>query len=345
LEEIKYVLTFYFLIFFSLFLFQGSFKRGSLSSIWYPSIVTLAKAEIRRSRIIASLATADDGDMSFEEAMVALKAITTARTCLDGHIIGNGPPTLFPTVLLFYGRFQRLVLTRRNKSELMPIEKKEEEKEETTSSLPLTHFTTTGVQLIDDTIQSFIDTIDNSIMHGGHDHLLLRASLLELCSLYGNQWIPSLSEQHKRIACHYLIQAANAGLMYTTLRSDVQDIASNEVLTAAELATLPTNIYKYLINAQLKIKEEGDEEIEDETNETTNDINDTNEDEMNKVPDGFTEDGTPVEYSSPLSMEEENYKAKAMKCIISRRSVMYYYLELLQQRRICNAATNNDGRR
>ena len=23
---------------------------------------------------------------------------------------------------------------------------------------------------------------------------------------------------------------------------------------------------------------------------------------------------------------------------------MYYYLELLQQRRICNAATNNDGR-
>ena len=30
--------------------------------------------------------------------------------------------------------------------------------------------------------------------------------------------------------------------------------------------------------------------------------------------------------------------------VLFPRSVMYYYLELLQQRRICNAATNNDGR-
>ena len=45
----------------------GGFVRGSLSSIWYPSVICLAKAEIRKSRIIASLSTAEDGAMSFEE--------------------------------------------------------------------------------------------------------------------------------------------------------------------------------------------------------------------------------------------------------------------------------------
>jgi hypothetical protein len=68
----------------------------------------LSKAELRRSRIAADLSTAEDGDMSFEEASVALHSIAMGRTALEGHYIGP-PPTLLPTLLMFHGRFQRLV--------------------------------------------------------------------------------------------------------------------------------------------------------------------------------------------------------------------------------------------
>ena len=55
--------------------------RGSLSSIWYPSVICLAKAEIRKSRIIASLSTAEDGAMSFEEG---------TRMVVDGVVLVSG---------------------------------------------------------------------------------------------------------------------------------------------------------------------------------------------------------------------------------------------------------------
>jgi len=50
----------------------GDFKEGDLSSLWYRTIVLLSKAELRRGRICASLSTAEDGDMSLEEAQVAV---------------------------------------------------------------------------------------------------------------------------------------------------------------------------------------------------------------------------------------------------------------------------------
>ena len=65
--------------------------------------------------------------------------------------------------------------------------------------------------MIDATIDALTSTITTSMSYGGHDHLLLRASMLELCSLYGNQWVPSLAEQHKRMASYYLVKAAKAG--------------------------------------------------------------------------------------------------------------------------------------
>lgn len=86
----------------------GRYRRGSLSSVWCSATVVLSKAELRRSRIAADLSTAEDGDMSFEEASVALHSIAMGRTALEGHYIGP-PPTLLPTLLMFHGRFQRLV--------------------------------------------------------------------------------------------------------------------------------------------------------------------------------------------------------------------------------------------
>jgi hypothetical protein len=144
-----------------------------------------------------------------------LEAITIARTSLETHVIG-APPTLLPTVLLFHGRLQRLVTLRRDAALLQP---------ETKTDTQVDTQVETGNVYIDSTISALSSTIVRSISGGGHDHLLLRAALLELCSLYGSQLIPNLAEEHKRKASYYLRRAADANTMYQTLRSDVQDIA------------------------------------------------------------------------------------------------------------------------
>ena len=144
-----------------------------------------------------------------------MEAITIARTSLETHVIG-APPTLLPTVLLFHGRLQRLVTLRRDAALLQP-----EPKTDTNVDTQVE----TGNVYIDSTISALSSTIVRSISGGGHDHLLLRAALLELCSLYGSQLIPNLAEEHKRKASYYLRRAADANTMYQTLRSDVQDIA------------------------------------------------------------------------------------------------------------------------
>ena len=144
-----------------------------------------------------------------------MEAITIARTSLETHVIG-APPTLLPTVLLFHGRLQRLVTLRRDAALLQP---------ETKTDTQVDTQVETGNVYIDSTISALSSTIVRSISGGGHDHLLLRAALLELCSLYGSQLIPNLAEEHKRKASYYLRRAADANTMYQTLRSDVQDIA------------------------------------------------------------------------------------------------------------------------
>lgn len=148
-----------------------------------------------------------------------MEAITIARTSLETHVIG-APPTLLPTVLLFHGRLQRLVTLRRDAALLQP-----EPKKDTQVNTQVNTQVETGNVYIDSTISALSSTIVRSISGGGHDHLLLRAALLELCSLYGSQLIPNLAEEHKRKASYYLRRAADANTMYQTLRSDVQDIA------------------------------------------------------------------------------------------------------------------------
>ena len=148
-----------------------------------------------------------------------MEAITIARTSLETHVIG-APPTLLPTVLLFHGRLQRLVTLRRDAALLQP-----ETKMDTNVDTQVNTQVETGNVYIDSTISALSSTIVRSISGGGHDHLLLRAALLELCSLYGSQLIPNLAEEHKRKASYYLRRAADANTMYQTLRSDVQDIA------------------------------------------------------------------------------------------------------------------------
>ena len=148
-----------------------------------------------------------------------MEAITIARTSLETHVIG-APPTLLPTVLLFHGRLQRLVTLRRDAALLQP-----ETKTDTQIDTDVDTQVETGNVYIDSTISALSSTIVRSISGGGHDHLLLRAALLELCSLYGSQLIPNLAEEHKRKASYYLRRAADANTMYQTLRSDVQDIA------------------------------------------------------------------------------------------------------------------------
>ena len=148
-----------------------------------------------------------------------MEAITIARTSLETHVIG-APPTLLPTVLLFHGRLQRLVTLRRDATLLQP-----EPKTDTQIDTDVDTQVETGNVYIDSTISALSSTIVRSISGGGHDHLLLRAALLELCSLYGSQLIPNLAEEHKRKASYYLRRAADANTMYQTLRSDVQDIA------------------------------------------------------------------------------------------------------------------------
>ena len=152
-----------------------------------------------------------------------MEAITIARTSLETHVIG-APPTLLPTVLLFHGRLQRLVTLRRDATLLQP-ETKTDTNVDTQVDTQVDTKVETGNVYIDSTISALSSTIVRSISGGGHDHLLLRAALLELCSLYGSQLIPNLAEEHKRKASYYLRRAADANTMYQTLRSDVQDIA------------------------------------------------------------------------------------------------------------------------
>ena len=104
------------------------------------------------------------------------------------------------------------------------------------------------------------------------------------------------------------------GAMYNTLRSEVQDIASNDPLTAEEVQSLPRNIHAYLLNMQLQLREKGGDEEEEEE--------EVDEEERRKrllALAGYTEEGRPVDYVSPLEEEERVFTDNAAQCEISRR--------------------------
>ena len=109
--------------------------------------------------------------------------------------------------------------------------------------------------------------------------------------------------------------------MYNTLRSEVQDIASNDPLTAEEVQSLPRNIHAYLLNMQLQLREKGGEEEEEEVEEEV----EVDEEERRKrllALAGYTEEGRPVDYVSPLEEEERVFTDNAAQCEISRRYVV-----------------------
>merc|ERR1712166_659017 len=132
-----------------------------------------------------------------------------------------------------------------------------------------------------------------------------------------------------------------------------------ETLTEEELESLPSAILQHLVSQQLKLIQDSldpeeekkilQEKLEQEEKDRLEKIENGDdaidqEGEANTKTPGFDEEGLPSLYVSPLEQELEVRNLELLKCTLSRRSVMYYYLELLQQRRICNAATNNDGR-
>jgi hypothetical protein len=348
---------------------QGGYLRyaeGALSNVWYREVTLLSKACMRVGRISATLSTAEDGDMSLEESCVSLSAMTLSLTALHtGHLIGP-PPTLLPTVMLFHGRLQRLVLHRRDPQQLslrmdasMDTNMDANPNTDSTDALRWCR-ERTGNVYVDTCLNTLMEGISLSILCGGHDHLLLRASLLELCSIYGSQvcCMPTtttsttaseeMREDHKRKASFYLRKAALATSMYQILRSEVGDIASGEVLTQDEVNSLPPDVLSHLVHMQLEVDEEvkADQECQDQnTTTTTTTTNLEGEGENNvRSNSGFTEEGKPVLYVSPLAKEKEVFASKVEQCVLSMRTVMYYYLECLQQRRICSAASNNDGR-
>ena len=105
--------------------------------------------------------------------------------------------------------------------------------------------------------------------------------------------------------------------MYNTLRSEVQDIASNDPLTAEEVQSLPRNIHAYLLNMQLQPQEKGGEEEEE-----VEEVEEVDEEERRKrllALAGYTEEGRPVDYVSPLEEEERVFTDNAAQCEISRR--------------------------
>jgi hypothetical protein len=109
------------------------------------------------------------------------------------------------------------------------------------------------------------------------------------------------------------------GAMYNTLRSEVQDIASNDPLTAEEVQSLPRNIHAYLLNMQLQLREKGVEEEEEEDVEEEEEVDEEERRKRLLALAGYTEEGRPVDYVSPLEEEERVFTDNAAQCEISRR--------------------------
>ena len=146
--------------------------------------------------------------------------------------------------------------------------------------------------------------------------------------------------------------------MYQILRSEVQNIADGNPMSIELINTLPLCVKAHLLSQQKSIQEtkmeegEGGKEginslemkaaaAEEEASAAAAAAAD---DDDEKRTFGFDEDGTPTSYISILKIEQEDESIKYESYKISMRSVLYYFLEILQQRRICEAASNNDGR-
>ena len=326
-----------------------AFARGPMACIWFPAVVLLAKSQIRVARTTAILQqAAADGSEGEEDALVA---VAGARTALDGHVCGQ-PPTLLPTVTLFHGRFLRLALPRRAKSLSSP---------QFVANLTRVNSDSNnccGAPAFDAVVATLEETVRSSIASGGHDHLLLRAALLELTALHGSRWVAASSlydweERHKRAASFYLRKAAEAASMYQVLRSEVQDIGSGDPLVAEELTgKVPSSVLRHIVEQQCRRKKEalgsdGDDPA---------DVGDTAAAEAAASEASGSRPGSAAEleatalayrpdaYASPREGESQKEADELSSCEISMRSILYYYLELLQQRRICEAAVNNDAR-
>ena len=106
--------------------------------------------------------------------------------------------------------------------------------------------------------------------------------------------------------------------MYNTLRSDVQDIASNDPLTADEAQSLPRNIHAYLLNMQLR-QEVAAEVVDVAVDEEEAGLDEEEQRKRMLADAGYTEEGRPLDYVSPLEEEARVFAENAARCEISRR--------------------------
>ena len=201
--------------------------------------------------------------------------------------------------------------------------------------------------------------IRSSIATGGHDHLLVRAALLELTALHGSRWVKASSsydweERHKRAASFYLRKAAETAAKYQFLRSNVQEIGSGDPIPMEELEdAVPPSVLRHIVEQQCLRKESDQGGLDDETDSggvaVANDDTAASNASGSRPGSAAESDAAamayrPEPYVSPRQGESQKDADELSSCEISMRSILYYYLELLQQRRICEAAVNSDAR-
>ena len=322
------------------------FSRGPMACIYFPAVVLLAKSQLRVAKTMALVAQGTERKAAEEIAEDVLEAIAEAHTSLTGHVCSQ-PPTLLPTVMLFHGRFLRLSLPRRVKSLSVA------QFSANISKIQPGSRNYCGTQIFDSVVSALEDTLKLSLQAGGHDHLLIRAVLLELTALFGSRWVKSddydWEARHKRAASFYLRKAAEAATMYQRLRSEVQDIGSGDQIPVEELtSSVPPSVLRYLVEQQCNRTEANESLVDDaEGNASSKELK---TDENSSRPTSAVDSEAaamayrPETYASPRDSESQKDEEELASCEISMRSILYYYLELLQQRRICEAGINNDAR-
>ena len=150
-----------------------------------------------------------------------------------------------------------------------------------------------------------------------HNHATLRAANMELVELFGRQWIGGVEEQHKNLACKYLQDAANVAGMYGSLKGKVSAMASGDEIQGDDLEAVPVAAKSYLLEEKIRklIATDSLPVVED----------------VEPAKDGEEE-------KEPVELED------LVTASVDQRSILLYYMSLVQTRRVADAAMANDNK-
>ena len=176
---------------------------------------TKALLRAGRTKSEQEVATSAEGEPPRNLIVEGLQCIEEGLRSLEHQHAPN--ISLKPTLSLFQGRFQRLLL-------------------------PLSVAIGTAFPMAVSALERCLE----SALTAGHNHATLRAANMELVELYGRQWIAGEEEAHKNKASRHLQLAAQVAGMYAKLKGEVGTLCKATPYSPAEMEALPHAVRVHL---------------------------------------------------------------------------------------------------